>query len=132
MASGNSNFGPCSPLFIVSNVEEAVKFYVEQLGFECRTRVPEKISLFAIVGRGSAQLMLKFIDETIEPLPNPQRHEWARWDAFIYVENPDALAAELKGRHTSFHQTLIDTDENLRGFEIKDHDGYVIFFGRPI
>jgi hypothetical protein len=55
----------------------------------------------------------------------------ARWDAYLYVPDPDALAAEFSSRNVEFVQPLKDDDDGLRGFEIKDADGYVLFFGRP-
>jgi hypothetical protein len=58
----------------------------------------------------------------------------ARWDAYIYVPDPDALAAEFSSRNVEFFKTLKDSedgDDGLRGFEIKDADGYILFFGRP-
>jgi hypothetical protein len=30
-----------------------------------------------------------------------------------------------------FSEPLKDTHDDLRGFELKDRDGYVLFFGRP-
>ena len=44
---------------------------------------------------------------------------------------PDALAAELAARGATFSVPLKDTFDGLRGFELKDADGYVLFFGRP-
>jgi uncharacterized glyoxalase superfamily protein PhnB len=64
-------------------------------------------------------------------LPNPVRDPEMRWDAFCHADDPDALAAELAGRGASFSKPLQDTHEGLRGFEVTDPDGYVIFFGRP-
>jgi hypothetical protein len=55
----------------------------------------------------------------------------ARWDAFVDVPDPDALAAEFASRNVEFSEPLKDTDDGLRGFELKDADGYVLFFGRP-
>jgi hypothetical protein len=55
----------------------------------------------------------------------------ARWDAYLYVPDPDALAAEFLSRDFEFSVPLKDTDDGLRGFELKDADGYVLFFGRP-
>jgi hypothetical protein len=55
----------------------------------------------------------------------------ARWDAFVDVSDPDALAAEFASRHVEFSEPLKDTDDGLHGFELKDADGYVLFFGRP-
>jgi hypothetical protein len=42
-----------------------------------------------------------------------------------------ALAAEFSSRNVEFSQPLKDDDDGLRGFELKDADGYVLFFGRP-
>ena len=68
------------------------------------------------------------------PLPNCTRDAKkgiARWDAFVAVPNPDALAEEFASRGVDFSVPLRDTDDGLRGFEIRDADGYVLFFGRP-
>jgi hypothetical protein len=56
---------------------------------------------------------------------------WARWNAYVYVPDPDALAAEFSSRHVEFSRPLQDDDDGLRGFELEDADGYVLFFGRP-
>ncbi len=125
-------FGPCSPFLIVSDVPRSVKHYVESLGFGCTVRTPEDDPFFAIVARGSAQIMLKAIGPDVAPLPNHQRHAWARWDVFIFVSDPDALANEFADRTVPFHQPLADTDDGLRGFEVADPDGYICFFGRPV
>ena len=55
----------------------------------------------------------------------------ARWDAYFSVPDPDAMAAELEGRGVSFSDSLKDTHDGLRGFELIDPDGHVLFFGRP-
>ncbi|MXZ01293.1 hypothetical protein F4Y93_11860 [Candidatus Poribacteria bacterium] len=59
------------------------------------------------------------------------RHEWARWDAFILTSDPDALFVEYQSRGLVFHEPLADTSDDLRAFELKDHDGYVLCFGKP-
>jgi hypothetical protein len=116
---------------MVADIPRSLKHYVGQLGFECRFMSPDQDPFFAIVGRTSAQIMLKAVGDEVSPLPNHQRHEWARWDAFIYTSDPDSLAREFVSRNVSFHQPLGDTAEKLRGFETADPDGYVCFFGRP-
>jgi len=120
--------GHISPFFIVSNVDRSVAFYREKLGFETRF---ERGGFFAIVGRGGAQLFLK-CHKGIAPVPNPTRHPWMAWDAFVYVSDPDALAAEFAGLGATFRLPVQDTSSGLRGFEISDPDGYVIFFGCPV
>ena len=78
-------------------------------------------------------IMLK--DIGVEPVPNYTRDikkGIARWDAYLYVPDPDALAAEFSSRGVEFFQPLHDDDgDGLRGFEVKDADGYLLFFGRP-
>jgi len=54
-----------------------------------------------------------------------------RWDAYVLAFDPDAIAAEFARRGATFSKPLMDTHETLRGFEIKDPDGYVLFFGCP-
>jgi catechol 2,3-dioxygenase-like lactoylglutathione lyase family enzyme len=119
-----------SPFFIVSNVEESIAFYGGKLGFETRFRGPEEDPFFAIVGRDGAQIFIK-ADKDVGPLPNWKRHPWMAWDGFVYVADPDALAAEFAEQGVTFRKPLEDTHDGLRGFEIGDPDGYVLFFGRP-
>lgn len=119
-----------SPFFIVSDVDQTVAFYRERLGFETTFREPDRNPFFAIVRRDGAQVFVKS-DRDVTPLPNPRRHPSMRWDAYVYAAEPDALAAEFAERGAAFSTPLKDTDDGLRGFEVTDPDGYVLFFGRP-
>lgn len=122
--------GAISPFFIVSNVDKTIAFYRDKLGFETRFKEPDQDPLFAIVGRDGGQILVKS-DRAVAPLPNPMRHPAMRWDAFVYAPDPDALSAEFAEHGTTFSTPLKDTHDALRGFEISDPDGYVLFFGRP-
>lgn len=126
-----SNLNYVAPCFIVSDVNVSVSFYVDKLGFELRYLGPEDDPFFAIVGREKVSLMLKAIAPDINPVPNHTRHPWARLDAFVGTADPDALFEEYSSRGVTFHQPLKDDEDNLRGFEVADADGYVLFFGRP-
>ena len=119
-----------SPCFIVTDVEQTIAFYRDKLGFESRFEQPERDPFFAIIGRDGAQLFVKS-EGGVTPQPNSSRHPHLRWDAFIYVPDPDALAAEFVDRGATFSRPVQDTHDGLRGFEIHDPDGYVLFFGRP-
>ena len=99
-------------------------------GVETKFQDPNRDPFFAILGRGGAQLFVKS-DGNVSPLPNHRRHPSMRWDAFVYAPDPDALAAEFAAMGAAFSVLLKDTHDGLRGFEISDPDGYVIFFGRP-
>lgn len=119
-----------SPSIIVSNVDETIAFYRDKLGFEIRFQEPDRNPFFAIIGRDGAQILVKS-QKDVSPLPNSRRHPFMRWDAFVYVPDPDALAAEFADHGAAFSEPLKDTHDDLRGFEISDPDGYVLFFGRP-
>ncbi len=122
-----------APFFIVRNVPAALAFYRDRLGFDITFQGPEPDDIFfGIVERGAAMIMLK--DVGVEPLPNCTRDVnkgWARWDAYLHVPDPDALAAEFSSRNVVFSRPLEDDDDGLRGFELQDADGYVLYFGCP-
>jgi catechol 2,3-dioxygenase-like lactoylglutathione lyase family enzyme len=121
-----------SPSFIVRNVTAAISFYRDKLGFEVGYQQPERNPFFAIVQRDGAMIFVKSVGA--EPLPNRTRSApevAARWDAYVNVPDPDALAAEFTSRGVKFFEPLKDTHDGLRGFEIEDADGYLLFFGRP-
>lgn len=121
-----------APFFIVKNVPAALKFYHDSLGFDITFQGPSEDDIyFGIVQRGAAMIMLKHIG--VDPVPNYTRDikkGIARWDAYFNVLDPDTLAAEFTSRNVAFFHPLSDNDEDgLRGFEIEDADGYILYFG---
>jgi catechol 2,3-dioxygenase-like lactoylglutathione lyase family enzyme len=125
-----------APFFIVKNVPAALRFYRDYLGFDITFEGPTEDDIFfGIVQRGSAMIILK--DIGVDPVPNYTRDikkGIARWDAYLHVPDPDALAVEFSSRNVAFFKSLTngeDGDDGLRGFEIEDIDGYILFFGRP-
>lgn len=122
-----------APFFIVKDVPTALAFYRDRLGFDITFQGPEPNDIFfGIVERGSAMIMLKAVG--VNPVPNYTRDVGKgcpRWDAYLNVPDPDALAAEFASREIVFLQPIKDDDDGLRGFALQDADGYVLFFGRP-
>ncbi|HLK27306.1 MAG TPA: VOC family protein [Puia sp.] len=125
----NLNF--ISPFFIVANLQDSVSFYVDKLGFETLYIGPEGDPYWAMIGRDNISIMLKAIVPDVKPIPNHTRHEWALWDAYISTTDPDKLFEEFSSRDLSFSKPLHNNSDNLRGFEVADVDGYILFFGRP-
>ncbi|HEY2846864.1 MAG TPA: VOC family protein [Pyrinomonadaceae bacterium] len=125
--------GSASPCFIVRNVPATLAFYRDELGFDITFEGPEPDDIFfGIVQRGRSMIMFKAVD--VDPVPNHTRdvgHGMMRWDAYIYVPGPDALAEEYTSRNVTFFTPLGVTSDNLLGFEIEDPNGYLLFFGRP-
>ena len=122
-----------APCFVARDVPATLAFYRDKLGFEITFQGPEPIDIFfGIVQRGGAMIMFKSIG--VEPIPNYTRDikkGHAPWDAYIHTPDPDALASEFTSRQVPFFRPIQNNSDNLRGFEIQDPNGYVIYFGRP-
>ena len=126
-----------SPFFIVADVPAALSFYRDMLGFEVTFRGPTpEDEFFGIVRRDGAMIMIKALgaisdgkEVIVEPVPNYNREPAFSWDAYLEVPDPDALAEEFVSRGVPFSVPLTDSDDGLRGFVIKDIDGYGLFFG---
>lgn len=125
--------GGMSACFIVNDVPATLAFYRDKLGFDVTFEGPEPEEIFfGMVERGRSMFMFKSVD--VEPVPNHKRdigHGIMRWDAYLYVPDPDALAAEFAARDVEFLTPLGNNDDDLRGFEIQDIDGHILYFGRP-
>lgn len=122
-----------APFFIVKNVPASLAFYRDQLGFDITFSGPADDDIFfGIVQRGAAMIMFKEVG--VPPVPNYTRdikQGIARWDAYMHVPDPDTLAAEFASRNVPFFTAIMNNDDGLRGFEIQDIDGYILYFGRP-
>lgn len=124
------NLASITPFFIVRNLQQSLAHYIERLGFTLDFEGPPDDVYYGQVSREGASVMLKTITPEVLPCPNHSRHEWARWDAYVYVRDPDALFAEFKHRGATFVKELSFIDHGLWGFEVSDADGYVLAFFR--
>jgi len=124
------NLVSISPFFIVKDLQASIAFYCERLGFQLDFQGPDDGVYYAGVSRDGIGIMLKTILPEVLPCPNHARHESARWDAYIYTRDPDALFEEFKQRGASFVKELSFIDDGLWGFEVTDADGYVLAFFR--
>ena len=127
-----AQLGFVAPFFIVRDVRASLAFYRDRLGFDLEFLGPADDPYFAMLKRDGVHLMLKAITPEVQPTPNPSRHQWARWDAYVYTADPDALAEEFASRGVSFREAIGVNSDQLRGFEVRDADGYVLYFGRPV
>ncbi|MGE0440534.1 MAG: VOC family protein [Gemmatimonadales bacterium] len=127
-----------APCFIVANVPATLAFYRDKLGFEVVFRGPAPDDeFFGIVRRDGAMIWFKALgaivdgqEVVVDPVPNVSRQPAFCWDAYLEVPDPDALAAEFASHGVSIAVPLGDPREDgLRGFVVKDVDGYGLFFG---
>jgi len=124
-----------TPFFIVDDLEATIAFYQSKLRFDVWYKGGGNGDIndyWVFMGRDQIMLNFKAITPEVHPQPNHSRHEWARWDAYIYTDDPDLLYQEFVGRQVPMHQELTNTHDGLRAFEIIDNNGYVLCFGRPL
>jgi catechol 2,3-dioxygenase-like lactoylglutathione lyase family enzyme len=124
-----------TPFFIVDDLGATLAFYQSKLGFDIRFKGGgdgDGDDFWAILGRDRVMLIFKAITPEVHPQPNRSRHEWARWDAYIYTDDPDSLYGEFVGNGVPVLRELANTSDGLRAFEITDNNGYLLCFGRPV
>jgi hypothetical protein len=89
------NLASISPFFIVKDLQASIAYYTDRPGFQLDFEGPADDPYYARVSRDGIGIMLKAILPDVLPCPNHTRHEWARWDAYIYTLDPDALFDEF-------------------------------------
>jgi predicted enzyme related to lactoylglutathione lyase len=118
-----------SPVLLVADIKRSVAYYRDQLGFECEVYgdPPD----FASARRGEATLLLALCREPERIVPN-----WHivhnMWNAYIRVDDADAIYAEVQERGAGIDYTIYDAPHGFREFGVQDPDGHDIAFGQPL
>ena len=129
-ATTSRNLYAITPFFIARDLQASIAYYVERFGFQLDFQGPADDVYYAKVSRDGVGVMLKTIAPDVLPCPNHTRHPWARWDAYVYTLDPDALYAEFRERGATITRELSFIDDGLWGFEVQDADGYIMAFFR--
>ena len=102
MTDGPRNLVSISPFFIVKDLQASIVYYRDRLGFQLDFQGPDGGPYYAGLSRDGVGIMLKTIRPDVLPCPNHTRHPWARWDAYVYALDPDALFDEFSRRGVTF------------------------------
>jgi len=113
------------PQFLVLNLEEALSFYRERLGFEVAFTYSD---FYAGVARDGLMIHLKLSDEADPSRAFKQQHE--HLDAYVEVTDAEALYQEYQERGVTFLKPLQATPWGTREFTVQDPDGYILYFGQ--
>src|SRR5579864_1994533 len=92
----NARFQSVNPHFVVRDVVEAAEYYRDVFGFKILGYYWDP-PVFAMVGRDDVVIQFGRIDRGQTVAPNRTRRDEAL-DAYIWVDDVDALYAELKGK----------------------------------
>jgi uncharacterized glyoxalase superfamily protein PhnB len=100
-------------------------YYKDRLGFDCVGTWADP-PVYAIVARDDHRIHFRLADP---PRPNPDKYAGELLDAYLFIENADALYAEYLERGVEFTRVLGDTPWHSREFVVKDCDGRLLAFG---
>ena len=121
-----------APYFLVDDVVATANDYRDRLGFHYE-RFWGDPPAFCMVKRSGIVIMLSQLDRTGAVRPNhlADPHGEA-WDAYIWVEDADALFAEFKAKGVKITRELCDQPYGCRDFDVEDCNGYRLCFGQDM
>lgn len=121
-----------APYFIVDDVVATANFYRDKLGFHY-DRFWGEPPCFCMVHRGGIIIMFSQPGKIGVMRPNSMADpNGEAWDAYIWVENADALHDEFKSKGVKIARNLCDQVYGNRDFDIEDCNGYRLCFGHDI
>ena len=118
-----------SPVFLVADIDRAIAYYRDLLGFLCVAAGDP--AEFATAERDQATLLLSLCDEPARIVPN-WRIVDKLWDAYIRVDDVEAIYAEIQERGAGIDYTIYNAPHGFREFGVQDHDGHDIAFGQRL
>ncbi len=120
-----------APYFIVDDVVTTANFYRDSLGFDYE-RFWGQPARFCMVRRNGIVIMLSQLEVTGVMRPNSLVNpEDGAWDAYIWVEDADALYAEFQAKGVKIARAICDQEYGCRDFDVQDINGYRLCFGQP-
>ncbi len=120
-----------APYFIVDDVVATANYYKEKLGFHY-DRFWGDPPAFCMVKRGGIIIMLsQFQNGGMHP-NRLSDSEGEAWDAYIWVDDADALFKEFTAKGVKISRGLCDQPYGNRDFDIEDCNGYRLCFGHDI
>ena len=123
-----------APVLGVRDVRRTAEYYRDVLGFHLDPETgvfqgagEDPGGVYGIVDRGGAAIHFQI---RRGDLPSRRREPLER-DVYIYVDDVDALYAELRNRGASLAELPRNAPYGLREIVAEDFNGYRIAFGSP-
>src|SRR5215467_4021774 len=99
-----------APQFFTMDIPAALAYYKDKLGFECLGTWQDP-PVYAIVARDRQVIHFRC---AAPPTPNPDKYPDELLDAYLIVEDADALHAEYAARAVEFTRQLGNMPWNAR------------------
>jgi len=105
----------------VANVERALAFYTQHLGFSV---VQHAGTVLAIIARGNLHLILSGPGSSgARPMPDGRKQEPGRWNrTVLYVDDIDSKIASLRAAGTRF-RNQVEVGPGGKQIQVDDPDG---------
>jgi uncharacterized glyoxalase superfamily protein PhnB len=116
------------PLFFTTDIPATLAYYKDKLGFECLGTWQEPL-LYAIIARDHQAIHLRCAEP---PTANPGKYSDELLDAYLQIEDADALYSEYADRGVEFTRNLTNMPWKSREFVVKDCDGRLLAFGAKL
>jgi uncharacterized glyoxalase superfamily protein PhnB len=114
-----------APQFFATDISATLAYYKDKLGFECLGTWQDP-PVYAIVAHDEQKIHFRCAEP---PTANPDKYADELLDAYLSVEDVDALYAEYAVKGVEFTRELGNTPWNSREFVVKDCDGRLLAFG---
>ena len=116
-----------APQFLVDDLDRAIAYYVDKLGFELDFTYE---SFYASVSRDGFAIHLKCAPKTAADTEHRRQNE--HLDAYVAVSGVRGLFSELQTRGAQVMKPLQEEPWACVDFYIEDPDGNILCFSEPI
>jgi catechol 2,3-dioxygenase-like lactoylglutathione lyase family enzyme len=114
-------------VLLVDDVGRALDYYRDKLGFEGHAWEVNP-GHYGYASRDNCHVHFACFQDA-GPRPNSKDVPPDMFDVYIYVDDVDALHAELSERGADILSPPVDTDYGLREIRVRDPHGYILAFG---
>jgi catechol 2,3-dioxygenase-like lactoylglutathione lyase family enzyme len=115
-------------VLLVNDVGRALDYYRDRLGFEGHAWElnPQH---YGYASRDGCHVHFACFKD-VAPQPHSERIPPDMFDLYIYVDDIEALHAELVERGADVLNAPVETEYGLREIRVRDPEGYVLAFGK--
>src|SRR5262249_50871498 len=116
------------PLFFSLNLPATVAWYEAKLGFKC-LGTWQDLPVYVIMARDQHAIHFRCAEH---PTANPDKYADELLDAYVHIEDADALYTEFAAQGVEFTRGLGNMSWHSREFVVKDCDGRLLAFGADL
>jgi uncharacterized glyoxalase superfamily protein PhnB len=113
------------PVFFTTDIPATLAYYQDKLGFASLGTWLDP-PVYAIVARDQHAIHFRRAEP---PIANPYKYPEEFLDAYLFVDDADALCGEYAAKGVEIVRELGDTPWETREFVVKDCDGRLLAFG---